>query len=49
MSDPASDGYTCHGPMRSIQIRGLSDGVCLWYCAICWLVSRGKIGGAFKC
>lgn len=32
MSDPSRDGYQCHGPMRSIEIRGLHDGVAVWVC-----------------
>ena len=35
MSDPAHDGYQCHGSMLRVEIPGVYDGTCAYLCEEC--------------
>ena len=35
MSDPARDGYQCHGPMIFVELPGVYDGTAAYLCEEC--------------
>tara|TARA_R110000868_G_scaffold387343_1_gene655906 strand:- start:225 stop:434 length:210 start_codon:yes stop_codon:yes gene_type:complete len=35
MSDPAHDGYTCHGPLIAVELPHIYDGACAFLCLTC--------------
>ena len=35
MSDPANDGYVCHGPMTFVELPSVYDGACAVLCEEC--------------
>ena len=41
MSDPARDGYWCHGPMRKVRYQNESDEVIAYLCLVCGIWRDG--------
>ena len=35
MSDPAKDGYECHGPMTHVELPGVAEGTSAYLCDTC--------------